>query len=89
MKELSTQVILENKGFQDVAVDMSVQTLQIKEENPASSGAESASANEPDNKDVDSCEIFRKIVSSPIDDYISITKMHATKMKKAHKAAST
>ena len=27
MKELSTQVILENKGFQDVAVDMSVQTL--------------------------------------------------------------
>ena len=89
MKELSTQVILENKGFQDVAVDMSVQTLQIKEENPVSSAAESASANEPDSKDVDSCEIFRKIVSSPIDDYISITKMHATKTKKANKGSST
>jgi len=89
IKELSTQVILENKGFQDVAVDMSVQTLQIKEENPVSSAAESASANEPDNKDIDSCEIFRKIVSSPIDDYISITKMHATKTKKANKGSST
>lgn len=44
MKELSTQIILENKDFQDIAVDMSVQTLQIKEENPGPAGAEPASA---------------------------------------------
>jgi hypothetical protein len=56
MKNLSTQVILENE-FKDTAIDLSVKHLQIR----------TASESDPTQDD----DIFRKVLSCPLDDVCS------------------